>query len=433
MNQRAAYLLQILDKIGTPLINAVTHVSVTKPDEDAKAVAALLSKTVQASIDLGNIIDINPAEAQDDSLRVGLAGLAGPLVAENYRAKKGAPAEGDLKKIIESLQAVLTFSDNFAPDENNTQRLENVSAQGHSVDPHQTTIQYINAFLPVVQAISVFPFGQAEQKLITDVTDRLIKRAAEMREALVPALPPTEQKHFELAFLDSLAKLYSTCHMQETEKAMKMDAESQGSVSIESVWAGFDLRASMLEALVRNLGPEDSAQPAAASAAPPPPLSPIEVTPPAQAPSTGAADTQTPAQTQPPITPPAAPPAAPPAETQPPQAPIEPPIEQAQTPANPAPPAGGNPMAMFAKKPNDEETQNTPPTAPPAAPPVTPPAETQPPQAPPPAAPITPPAEEPPAEPPMPPASESDESSDSGEQGSGGGGGPMSFFKKGDS
>ena len=97
MNQRAAYLLQILEKIGAPLTSAVAEGTLSDADA-AKAVAALLGKTVQASIDLGQVMDVNPAEAQDDSLRVALAGLAGPLVAEAYRKKGASPEDAEIKR-----------------------------------------------------------------------------------------------------------------------------------------------------------------------------------------------------------------------------------------------------------------------------------------------------------------------------------------------
>ena len=73
-------------------------------------------------------------------------------------------------------------------------RLADLKATGVPVDANQTAVQYVEAFIPVVEAIAVFSFGQAEQKLIVDVTERLVKRAAEMREALMPSASGDDQK-----------------------------------------------------------------------------------------------------------------------------------------------------------------------------------------------------------------------------------------------
>ncbi|MEO5367313.1 MAG: hypothetical protein H7831_13390 [Magnetococcus sp. WYHC-3] len=338
MNQRAEYLLQILETIGSPLMKAVTVANPAATDQaSAQTMAILLGKTVEASIELGNIMDINPAEAQDDTLRVALAGLAGPLVAGQYTARGKIPESPDIKKITSALQAVLTFSDNFAPTPETVERLKNLPAKGQSVDAYQTQIQYMQAFIPVIEAIAAFPFGQAEAKLIVDVSDRLIKKSVELRETLLPNIADEAvEKRAELGLLRALATLYSGCHGAETEKALNVDEDHRMQVSIDSVWKAFDMRATMLESLAAKM---------------------VWITP-----ASGKAGSGGGVQPAP-IAAPAPPPAA---------APVTPP-----PPPPSAPPAGGqNPMSMFAKPKADAP----PPAAPPAAPPTTPPPPPPPPQ-----------------------------------------------------
>ena len=423
MDQRANYLLQILETIGSPLMSAIiagtAPDSQENPQQDAQAIAALLGKTVEASIELGNIMDINPAEAQDDTLRVALAGLAGPLVAAQYSKRAQVPESVDLKKMTSSLQAVLTFSDNFSPTAETVERLKNLQANGQPVDEYQTQIQYMQALMPVVEAIAAFPFGQAEAKLIMDVSDKLVKKSVELREALLPGVSDEAvQKRIELGLLRVLGGLYSACHKIETQKAMSMSEDQRAAgLSMDPVWKGFDVRCAMLEALAGSMVPGVSAA-GAGSKSPAPPVAPqvppaaAEAPPPASPPTT-----PPPVQEQPPAAP-AAPPTAPPPAAPPPQQP-----EQTQQPA------GQNPMSMFAK-PKDGASETPPPAAaPPAAPPpaAPPPAETPPP--PPnetaPAAPPPPPAE-PPAAPPPQQQPENPPPQDQA------GGGPMSFFKKKD-
>ena len=404
MDQRANYLLQILETIGSPLMSAITAgASPDTPDnpqKDAQAMATLLGKTVETSIELGNIMDINPAEAQDDTLRVALAGLAGPLVAAQYTKRGQIPESADLKRMTGALQAVLTFSDNFAPTPETIERLKNLKANGQPVDGYQTQIQYMQALMPAVEAIAAFPFGQAEAKLIMDVSDRLVKKSVELREALLPGVSDEAvQKRTELGLLYVLGSLYSACHKIETQKAMGMSEDQRaGGLSMDPVWNGFDLRCAMLEALATSMVPGGNAAAGGGSKAPePPPVQPQ--TPPAEPP---------PAQEQPPATPPA---------------------DQAQS----QPPAGQNPMSMFAKPKDGNAGETPPPVQPPTVPPPAPPAQEQPPATPEPETPPEPPAQPPtpPAEPPAAPPQqqEGQPPQDSQDQG---GGNPMSFFKKKD-
>ena len=416
MDQRTTYLLQILESIGAPLMHAVTAQNAGNDTQDAQTLASLLGKTVEASIELGNIMDINPAEAQDDTLRVALAGLAGPLVAGQYQKRSKVPESTDLKKITGSLQAVLTFSDNFTPTPETVERLKSLEASGQAVDGYQSQIQYMQALIPVVEAIAAFPFGQPETKLIMDVSDRLVKRAVEIREALLPNVgDEAVQKITELAILRGLALLYSACHKNETQNAQAMgEAARNEGLSMDPVWKAFATRTAMLEALASRMVPkgQDAVSSGTSGGGPAP------VTPPEPPPAQPVTQETPPAVAEPPAAPPPQPPVEPPAQQQP------PPQETSQ---NTSPPAGGNnPMAMFAKpKPEGEDGDQggqTPPPVP-SAPPEPPAA--QPPAQEPPATP--PPPQQPPSEPPPPPPAEQQNQSEDETKGS-----PMSFFKKKD-
>lgn len=368
MDQRTTYLLQILDKIGAPLMAAIIEAAPadSTPGQDAQMMAALLGKTVQTSIDLGQVMESNPAQGLDDSQRVALAALAGPLVAGQYKKRSQIPDEAGLKRIVTSLQAVLTFSDNFAPSPESIARLKELESRGQAVDTSQTQLQYVQAFIPVVEAISEFPFGQSEQKVMMEVSDRLTKKSIELREILFPSLQEEGlQKRAELGLLKALALLYSTTHRAETEKVMKMgDAGRDANLSMAPVWQVFELRAAMLETLASHLLPL-SAQ--SGQAAP---------TPVTASQSLAAPEVSTVAA-----------------------APASAPVS--------SPAAGVNPMAMFSKPKTDQA-----PASPPPAPPL--------------------PEDSAPAAPPPPPVPLEQKTEDSGEQqgSQSGGGSPMSFFKK---
>lgn len=369
MNQRAQYLIQILDKIGAPLLGAAE--SSSDDTETAQIVASLLGKVVETSISMNQALDLNVTDAQDDSLQVALAALAGSLVADQYKQKGKIPEAGDLQRIQSAMSAVLTFGDNFTLSDDHVSRLEKLKADGGIVDAHQINIQYIDAFIPVINAVGAFPFGQPEQKLIMDVSDRLVKRTAEMREILLPGLSGDDEKLAELAILRAVASVYAACHEAETQRLTGSAADTPEAVSITPVWAAFETRTAMLEAVVKNIVPEG-----AASTAAPTPIPSI--------------------------------------------------ASPAETPAAPVEPVGGDPMAFFGSKPSGDSNA-TPATPPPIETPS--PTTEQPPAAPalpetPPTAPETPP---PPAAPQDPPPTDGGDSDGEDE-----GGSPMSFFGKKD-
>src|SRR4051812_11289662 len=117
MDPRSKFLLQILHKLGTPLMRAVN----AHPDsgdvsgqKDAQTIAALLSETVKISISLSQAMNLKPEDGDADAIRVALAALAGNLVADSYAQQGRIPGEAEARRISSGLQSVLSFSDNFA-------------------------------------------------------------------------------------------------------------------------------------------------------------------------------------------------------------------------------------------------------------------------------------------------------------------------------
>lgn len=308
MNQRTEYLLRVLEKIGTPLMASILQApgrgAADEAHKDAQRMAELLARTTQASIEMGQAIDLGALPDGGDSVRVGLAALAGGLIGTHYRQTGKAPADNDLRKMTAALQTVLTYSGNFMPGADAAARLSNLEPMGQRSDPQQTSLQYIHALIPVVSAVTSFPFGQPEQKLAMDVAARLVQRSMELREALLPGLQDDEQKRAELSLLGVLAKIYAACHDAETARMMSLTEEQRtmGGVGMDSVWKAFDIRTGILEALAKNMvpGSSGSASSSGSNAPAPPPA------PPPQAP--------------PVFTPPPAPPAAEPPPSNPPPA-----------------------------------------------------------------------------------------------------------------
>lgn len=275
MDQRSNYLIQILDKIGAPLMGALTVVNASQEDQGddlsqtAQNMALLLSRTVQTSIDIGKSMDLGIDAEQADAIRVALAGLASPLIAEQYIQSGKIPDDNELKQIVTSLEAVLTFSDNFTPSAENVARLKELKAEGTTVDGPQSIVQFIQALTPAVNAIAAFPFGQQETRLVQDVADRITNKAAELRENIWGAeLPEDQEKPIELALVRSLASIYAACHKVETEKLADGDG---GTPSLDPVWKSFETQAAMLETIANSILPDDGKTGTTTQKAPPSP------------------------------------------------------------------------------------------------------------------------------------------------------------------
>lgn len=396
MNQRNAYLIQILEKIGSPLLRAVMSkgAEAEGASDEASKIAGLLSRTVQLSIDLGRMVEIDKSSPDEiESLRVAMAGLAGPIIASQYAQNAKVPSENDVRKLTGALEAVMTFSDNFTPSDDHVIRLENMKANGMPGDVYQINIQYIQAFVPIADVVASFPFGQPEKKLMQDVADKVNAKAKQIsKDVFGTDLNGNQQKLCELALVKSLADLYAGCHKTEMNKLMAVqepDASAQ-QTALQSVWESFDTKAEILGMMAQNIVPtsqKSGAAPSTPTSAkstetpqtkPPSQQSPAQSTP-AAAPPPASGNPMAMFSTKPkeegatsPQQPPAAPEARPPAQATP------------QAPPQQTTPPAGNPMAMFSKpKEGDQGGQQQPPPAPPPPPQAAPPAEpTSPPPAP---------------------------------------------------
>ena len=321
MTRQSDYLLQILENIGTPLMLAILQARAAagfRPageeadlQQDAQRMAELLAKTVQTGMDIGDALEL-AAAGQSDSLRVALTALGSRFIGAHYGAAAKMPSDSDLKKIAAAMQAVAAFAGNFKLDDETIQRLKALRATQTPQDAAQVQIQYIEALLPVVSAVNAFPFGQAEQKLIVDISSRLIAQAKALRQSLFADAAADDHKRCELALLSLLAQIYAACHEAETKHVMSIKADERPALTLNPVWNSFEARVAMMEALALHIAGKDK----------------------------GAGGSQSPAP--------------------------------AKAPAAPPPPAGGNPMSLFAKKPAAESPPPPLPDAPDAAPDVPP-------------------------------------------------------------
>lgn len=305
MDSRTQFILQLLQKLGAPLMGAVNAHSQGQ-EQDAQTLAALLSESVKISISLSQAMNLKADDGDSDAIRVSLATLAAGLIADSYTQHGRIPGEQESRRISKALESVIVFADNFAPAAEHAKRLQTLDDAPPFIDPVQTNVYAMNALIPAIIVISEFSFGQPAPRLIQDVSERLGAKAKE----LVGALGAGASAMGEMVVLQALGKIYASAHRMETERLKGTDGTN--AATIDGVWKSFDTQVSMVDVLLKPMGGSGAASGSGSSGG-------VKPSPPPAA--TDAA-------------PPPAPPAAPPASETPPAAPA----------------AAGNPMAFFKKK-----------------------------------------------------------------------------------
>jgi len=375
MSQRSAFAIQILEKIGAPLIGAVSMIAarqgnMDEPKQAAESVAELLNKAVQVSVGLSSAMELRDGDQGEDSTRLALVALAGQLVASQYGVTARVPGDQEVKRLLTGLEAVLTFSDSFAPAAGNTARIEHMDAARVPGDESQISIQYVNALVPVVNAVAAFSYGRPEKKLVQEIAGHLVARAQDMRTRIMPDSTggPPVMKQGELRLLSALATIYVGCHIEQMNALMTMDEKTRnqlmqdagGVMPMDAVWQSFEQRAQMAELLGSSaVGSLPAASGSVAPALPrnPPPPPALEKPVPETAPALQSPPENPMAMFAKKPDQPAAPPAAseaPPAP--PPSAATKPPAPLSST--EETGPAAENPMSFFrggGKKDEDEK------------------------------------------------------------------------------
>lgn len=263
MNPRSAYLFQILEKIGAPLLAAAdSRTGGADTQAEATLVAELLTRAVQAGVELATAMDIRESGPESESVRLALTSLAGPLVGGHYQNTGRVPTDAEITKLVTALSATLTFADNFSPAAGNTARLSALNTDTPPVDDTQVMMQCLQSLTPLVQVIAAYPFGRPERKMVQDVTERLVRQAGTMALRLLPGTNnPSDLKQAELVLVRAMAPLYCAAHNSETRRVMALDenarnqaAQTSGGVMpLDTLWQDFDRQVAMLDILAQSL------------------------------------------------------------------------------------------------------------------------------------------------------------------------------------
>lgn len=269
MDSRSTFLLQVLEKLASPLVASISEVAVRQmmmPDPtqqgamrpEAEQVASLLIKSTQLSIGLSDLIDMKLPDNEADSLRLALTSLASPLVANIYRLSGRTPTDQEVERVMSAMNAVYTYSENFTPAADASVRMATIEQDYFPADPAQVTLQYMSAILPAVNSIMAYSFGLPEKRLVQEVTERLLQEAKELRVRMFPDIKdPQKIAKADLAVLRMATLIYSQCHFGEMAKLMATEEQARQGLApaMTTLWQAFSLRMQMLEILSEVIVP----------------------------------------------------------------------------------------------------------------------------------------------------------------------------------
>lgn len=316
MQARHSYLLSIFEKLGTPLLAAVTEATERDrlqaeqegraPDDsptlEAERIASLLKSSAEMGFGLSRQLDLrmsDPAEA--DGVRLTLATVVAPLVANLYRINGRTPTTPEVERISSALQAVTLFADNYNAAADANVRMQLIDQDFAPADGAQVQLNLMHALMPAINAVCTFSYGQPEKALLQDVMERLNATAQGIRAELFGDLPERDALRAEISLLRASATLYSQAHFTEMSKLMFMEESQREGVDLndrlQTLWAQVDQRLAMLRVMAETLatGTNTSRASGTAQVAPakapsfvvnnPPAAKPAPVMPPPSAPA----------------------------------------------------------------------------------------------------------------------------------------------------
>jgi hypothetical protein len=166
---------------------------------------------------------------------------------------------------------VLVFSDSLLPEEESLEPLRKLAEDFALFGGAQIHLHLLHAFLPVIRAVSLFSFGQSGGRMVRDITEKMVIRAAGLRVKLFSeSLDSNQARIAELSLLRLLASLYADCHISETERLIKLHESARLAIQPSTIWDLFEQRMLMLEALATSFIPlAQGGDPQASDSAPP--------------------------------------------------------------------------------------------------------------------------------------------------------------------
>ncbi len=273
MPARPTYLMNVYEKLGAPLLSAAIEAierdnlmarqqgqtpPASSDTEEAERIATLLKSSAELGFALSRQIDLRMLDAAGaDGVRLTLATLAAPLIANLYRVNARTPTSPEIDRIATAMQAVTLFADNYNAAADTSARMQTVDYDFAPADAAQIQLMILNALMPAVNAVCTFSFGQPEKNLLQSVMNRLTTTAKTIRADLFANLSEHDGLRAEISLLRAAAALYSQAHFTEMSKLMFLDESQRDTVNLADrlvdLWRVIDIRLSMIRVLAEGL------------------------------------------------------------------------------------------------------------------------------------------------------------------------------------
>lgn len=270
---RHSYLLNIFEKLGTPLLASVAEATERdrlvalqqgqkNPEipeaEEAERIASLLKSSAEMGFSLSRQIDLRMLDSSAaDGVRLTLATIAAPLVANLYRVNGRIPSTADVDRMVGAMQAVTLFADNYNAAADANVRLQNLEQDFAPADTAQVQLMMLSALMPAINAVCTFSFGQPEKNLLQDVATRLEGTAKGLRAEMFAGMNERDGLRAEITILRTAANLYAQAHFTEMSKLMFLEEGERDAVDLnarlQELWGIVDKRLAMLRVLAEVL------------------------------------------------------------------------------------------------------------------------------------------------------------------------------------
>lgn len=270
---RPTYLMNVYEKLGTPLLSAAVEAierdalmarqqgqmpPALSDTAEAERIAVLLKSSAELGFALSRQVDVrmlDPAGA--DGVRLTLASIAAPLIANLYRVNGRTPTTPEIDRMVAAMQAVTVFADNYNAAADASARMQTVEYDFAPADAAQMQLTLLNALMPAVNAVCTFSFGQAEKDLLQQVITRLTATAQTIRTDLFAGLSERDTLRAEISIMRAAANVYSQAHFTEMSKLMFLDDTQRDTVNLNDrlneLWRVVDIRLSMVRVLAEQL------------------------------------------------------------------------------------------------------------------------------------------------------------------------------------
>lgn len=266
-------ILQIYEKLATPLIAAINEVSARQlmsgaikdapsAADDAQKIAGLLTALTKASVGISDKMDFSQKPEEEDDVRLALTTVLSPLIANLYQLSGQTPSDAEFQKIGSVFDTVNAYTDNFMALSKSADRLKTLDGQEVYADEDQVRLLTLSALMPAINAVTAFPFGQNPSKLLKSIGQRLLDEQAGLASKLQIADSRDEasQALGKVALLRALVMIYSQCHFAEMSRIMGLGEKArEEQISIDPVWKAFEQRVEMVAVLASVMSEGENA------------------------------------------------------------------------------------------------------------------------------------------------------------------------------